>query len=103
MLQLTLFILINAGMSYGLTKADLLKEFRIWLERKHLYANSIEMTNRTIWFLKHVFDCPLCMGYWSAIPAYLIVYNAVDTMLIGYMFIGSITAMLMYVIINRLK
>ena len=104
MQELIIFILINAGMAYGLTKSDLLHEFREKLSSKQLQYNTMgEIKNRWIWFLYHIFTFPFCFGFYSSIPAYLIAYRAFDIMLIGHMFIGSITAMLMFVIINKLK
>ena len=92
------FILITAGLSYGLTKSTLFEKTREDIRFKYLNKGGALW-----WTFYHVSKCPLCMGFYAAIPAYFLVFNRLDVMLAGYMFIGSITSYIIYLIIEKLE
>jgi len=92
------FILITAGLSYGLTKSSLFERLREDIKFKYLNKG-----NGFWWALSHIFKCPLCMGFYAAIPAYYIVFDTIDVLLSGYMFIGSISSYIIYLIIIKLE
>lgn len=106
MTELIHFILITAGLTYGLTRSKLFEVQRDRIEE--LYE---EYKGSTFWWAAyHITACPLCMGFWASIPSYLLVYKKIDVSLVdfitqgvGFMFIGSITSFIIYLIIQKLK
>tara|TARA_R110002020_G_scaffold220785_2_gene428762 strand:- start:29408 stop:29722 length:315 start_codon:yes stop_codon:yes gene_type:complete len=102
-MELIHFILITAGASYGITKSDLFLSIRSRIHSVYMQKNAIEIKNTKWWFIYHVSSCPFCMGFYVSIPVYLLIFKKFDLLLIGYMFIGSITSHLIYLLINKLK
>lgn len=101
MLNLIIFILASAGLSYGITQSDLLKEVREKVTTRHLEKNAIDITNRWWWFLNAFFNCVMCCGFYCGILVYLAIYFEMDYLL--YPFIASITSYFLYELIKNLK
>ena len=92
------FILITAGLSYGLTKSSLFEDVREKIRFQYLQNGT-----GLWWVIYNVSKCPLCMGYYASVPSYFVVYETIDLLLLGYMFIGSIMSYIIYLIINILE
>lgn len=93
--NLTIFILINAGVSVGISRSSLTLPFRekiTLLGKKNVYL---------YWF-GLLINCPLCIGFYTSIPVYFFVYNTfgLTPMLFAFMFIGSFTSYFLYKLSN---
>lgn len=92
MLKLTIFILVNAGITYNITSADIFFKFRSFLEKKSVAVGK---------FVK----CSLCLGTWLSIASCYIVYmQKFDVFSVFcFMMIGGITAYITTLCIKALK
>lgn len=88
--QLIIFILINSGLSIGISRSKLTESFRNKIKEIHEWAGSM-------------ISCVMCSAFWTSTLVYVYVYKIVDYNLIGFMFIGSITAYLLNSISNTIK
>jgi uncharacterized protein (DUF2062 family) len=90
MLQLVVFILCNFGMAYNISQAKITKSTREFVSKKSIFWGEF-MT------------CCLCIGLWTSLISYYLVYGFINKEVITAMFIGSITAHILYLITKKLQ
>ncbi len=86
MYLLIIFILVNAGLSIGISRSKFTESFRNIVKEKSAWLGSL-------------LSCVMCSAFWTSIPVYVYVYKSLDYNVIAWMFIGSITSY----ILNRIS
>lgn len=98
------FILASAGLTWVLGKSKLFKSFREYLSLNDQLFNDIllktksgktffnKIAGKLFWFFSEMFSCSGCLGAWCGLLVSIAMFHRFDIM---YMFIGSITALLL--------
>lgn len=87
---LLVFILINSGLSIGISRAKLTEPLRNKIKEKSTWWGGLV-------------NCVMCMGFYTSIPVYIYVYKSIDLNIVAWMFIGSITSYLINSISNTIR
>ncbi len=86
MKELILFILATSGFTWTITLSKLFKPMREFFT-----------SHKKIWgigFLNNVTNCAGCMGFWSGMINYMLIYRKLDIEIIAYGFAGTIISLL---------
>lgn len=109
---MTIFILSTSGLTWILTKSKLFKSYREHLTRKLDFYNAAIINFRSItnsikygfyWMFDSLFSCSGCMGFWSGILNYLLIYQKMDIKLIAFGFAGSVISLIMIQLYDFLR
>ncbi len=112
MIDLLVFILSTAGLSWIFTKSKIFKPLREKITlRKQIYEitkKSIitELANNKLnlklyTFLDNILNCHGCFGFWAGLICYLLMLLNLEIIL--YAFIGSISSLLLIGLFNFLE
>lgn len=98
------FILASAGLTWVLGKSKLFKPFREYLTLSNELFNTVliktkvgktfwnKWAGKLFWFLDEMFSCSGCLGAWCGLLVSVAMFGRFDIL---FMFIGSITALLL--------
>lgn len=111
--KITLFSFATAGLSWILVKSKLftpLREFFTLSYNNHVNyvaSNGVSvfswMKLYFYYFLNGIFNCEGCMGFWSGIVNYLLIYKTIELDILCYGFGGSIFSLLIIGVFNNMN
>lgn len=103
--NLILFILSTSGLTWILVKSKLFKPLREYFTLNYNnQINNIELKGFNSYrgvklymsyFLNSIFNCEGCMGFWSGLFSYLIIYGNISIKILPYSFAGSIISLIL--------
>jgi len=102
-MQLIIFLVTTASLTYGVTKTDLFKSARENASSRNIKLNEgmPKIISWRWWFLDHVLNCTFCFGFWASVPSYVMV--SFGPQWLCYPFLGCAASMLFFLIIKKLS